>query len=417
LRLVERVIIQRAGARVASEAGMYDLVLKGGRVVDPSGGFDGVLDVAVENGAIARVAAGIAPNEAARVLEVGGKIVTPGLIDLHAHVFEGVNRTGVNPDLAGVYSGVTTIVDAGSAGAATFGGWRHILPQCQTEVIPFLHICQTGLATNPDIIAEKSVNLTDTVRVAIENKGLIRGIKARMVSPALEIMGMEMPRMAKRAAREAGIALMVHIGDTEKRYDPKVIHPLLSLLEPGDILTHYFTPNPGGVLDGNGKLVPEAREAVDRGVWFDTAHGRMNFSFDVGRRCIEQGLMPHCISTDLTVPGRLNTVHSMTEIMTRFLGLGFTLAQVVTMSTANPAKALREQARLGSLAVGRQADISVLNLDEGDWVVYDILGSGLRVNRAFTPHLTVKRGRVFTPDFGPRPWGWLPDRAVAGGCC
>jgi dihydroorotase len=396
---------------------MYDLLLKGGRVVDPSSGFDGLLDVAVGNGTIARVAAGIAPNEAARVLEVGGKIVTPGLIDLHAHVFEGINRTGVNPDLAGVYSGVTTIVDAGSAGSATFGGWRHILPQCQTEVIPFLHICQTGLATLPDIISEKSVNLTDTVRVATENKGLIRGIKARMVSPALEIMGMEMPRVAKRAAREAGISLMVHIGDTEKRYDPKVIHPLLSLLEPGDILTHYFTPNPGGVLDGNGKLVPEAREAVDRGVWFDTAHGRMNFSFDVGRRCIEQGLMPHCISTDLTVPGRLNTVHSMTEIMTRFLGLGFTLAQVVTMSTANPAKALGEQARLGSLAVGRQADISVLNLDEGDWVVYDILGSGLRVNRAFTPHLTVKRGRVFTPDFGPRPWGWLPDRAVGGGCC
>jgi dihydroorotase len=413
----ERVIIQRAGARVASEAGMYDLVLKGGRVVDPSSGFDGVLDVAVENGAIARVAVGIAPNEAVRVVEVGGKLVTPGLIDLHAHVFEGINRTGVNPDLAGVYAGVTTIVDAGSAGAATFGGWRHILPQCQTEVIPFLHICQTGLATNPDIVAEKSVNLTDTVRVATENKGLIRGIKARMVSPALEIMGMEMPRVAKRAAREAGISLMVHIGDTEKRYDPKVIHPLLSMLEPGDILTHYFTPNPGGVLDGNGKLVPEAREAVDRGVWFDTAHGRMNFSFDVGRRCIEQGLMPHCISTDLTVPGRLNTVHSMTEIMTRFLGLGFTLAQVVTMSTANPAKALGEQARLGSLAVGRQADISVLNLDEGDWVVYDILGSALRVNRAFTPHLTVKRGRVFTPDFGPRPWGWLPDRAVGGGCC
>jgi len=396
---------------------MYDLLLKGGRVVDPSSGFDGLLDVAVENGTIARVAAGIAPSEAVRVVEVGGKIVTPGLIDLHAHVFEGVNRTGVNPDLAGVYSGVTTIVDAGSAGAATFGGWRHILPQCQTEVVPFLHICQTGLATNPDIIAEKSVNLTDTVRVATENKGLIRGIKARMVSPALEIMGMEMPRVAKRAAREAGISLMVHIGDTEKRYDPKVIHPLLSLLEPGDILTHYFTPNPGGVLDGNGKLVPEAREAVDRGVWFDTAHGRMNFSFDVGRRCIEQGLMPHCISTDLTVPGRLNTVHSMTEIMTRFLGLGFTLAQVVTMSTANPAKALGEQARLGSLAVGRQADISVLNLNEGDWVVYDILGSGLRVNRAFAPHLTVKRGRVFTPDFGPRPWGWLPDRAVGGGCC
>jgi dihydroorotase len=402
---------------------MYDLVLKGGRVLDPSTNLDGVLDVAVENGKIARIAAGIPAAEAARVIEVGGKLVTAGLIDLHAHVYEGVNRTGVNPDLGGVYSGVTTIVDAGSAGAATFGGWRNLLAHCHTEVIPFLHICQTGLATNPDIIAESSVNVDDTIKVALQHKGLIRGIKARMVSPALEIMGMEMPKRAKRAAREAGISLMVHIGDTEKRYDPKVIHPLLDLLEPGDILTHYFTPNPGGVLDANGKLVPEAREAAARGVWFDTAHGRMNFSFDVGRRIIEQGLLPHCISTDLTVPGRLNTVHSMTEIMTRFLGLGFTLEQVVTMSTANPAKAIGEEQRLGSLAVGRQADISVLELRDGTWVVYDILQTPLRVSRAFAPHLTVKRGRVFTPDFGPRPWGWWPDQArpaggpIAGGCC
>lgn len=401
---------------------MYDLVLKGGTVVDPSSGLDGVLDVAVENGVIACIAAGIAPAEAARVIEVGEKIVTPGLIDLHAHVFEGVNRTGVNPDLGGVYAGVTTIVDAGSAGAATFGAFpRHIIPHCHTEIVPFLHICQTGLATLPDIVAESSVNLDDTLRIASQHRGLIVGIKARMVSPALEIMGMEMPRLAKRAARESGIKLMVHIGDTEKRYDPKVIHPLLSLLEPGDILTHYFTPNPGGVLDADGRLVPEAREAADRGVWFDTAHGRMNFSFDVGRRIIDQGLLPHCISTDLTVPGRINTVHSMTEMMTRFLGLGFTLPQVVTMSTANPAKAIGADHRLGNLAVGRQADISVLEIQEGDWVVYDVLGSGLRVDRAFVPHLTVKRGRVFTPDFGPRPWGWWPDRApagaAAGGCC
>ena len=172
---------------------MYDLVLKGGRVVDVASGLDGVLDVAIESGKIARIAAGIAPAEAARVVEVGGKLVTPGLIDVHAHVFEGINRTGVNPDLGGVHSGDTTIVDAGSAGSATFGGWRHILPNCATEIVPFLHICQTGLATLPDIIAESSVNVADTIKVATENKGLIRGIKARMVSPALEIMGMEMP--------------------------------------------------------------------------------------------------------------------------------------------------------------------------------------------------------------------------------
>jgi dihydroorotase len=401
---------------------MFDLVLKGGRVVDPSTDLDGLHDIAIENGKIARIAPAIPATEAARVIEVGGKLVTPGLIDLHAHVFEGVNRTGVNPDLGGVYSGVTTIVDAGSAGAATFAAFpRHILPACHTEVIPFLHICETGLATMPDIIAESSINLDDTLKTCAQHKGLIHGIKARMVSPALEIMGMEMPKLAKRAAKESGIRLMVHIGDTEKRYDPTVIRSLLPILEKGDILTHFFTANPGGVLDGNGKLVPEAREAADRGVWLDTAHGRMNFSFDVGRRCIEQGLLPHCISTDLTVPGRIHTVHSMTEIMTRFLGLGFTLPQVVTMSTSNPAKAIGAEGRIGSLAVGRQADVSVLELRDGDWVVKDVVGASLRVSKAFVPFVTVKRGRVFSPDWGPRPWGWEPDRMlpagpISGGC-
>ncbi len=149
----------------------------------------------------------------------------------------------------------------------------------------------------------------------------------------------------------------------------------------------------------------------------------MNFSFDVGRRILDQGLMPHCISTDLTVPGRLQTVHSMTEIMTRFLGLGFTLDQVVTMSTANPAKAIGAEHRLGSLAVARQADISVLELRDGDWEVFDVLGTALRVDKAFVPFLTVKRGNVFMPDWGPRPWGWEPDRVLppvepgARGCC
>ena len=402
---------------------MFDLLIRGGRVVDPLAGLDAVRDLAVTAGQIAKVAPNIAATEAARVIDVKDKIVAPGLIDLHAHVFDGFNRSGVHPDLAGVYSGVTTLVDAGSAGCATFGGFpTYIIPHCHTEVIPFLHICSTGLATLPDIIAESSVNLDETLAVVAQHKGLIRGIKARMVSPALEIMGMEMPKLAKRAARESGVKLMVHIGDTEKRYDPRVIHALLPMLDAGDILTHYFTANPGGVIDANGKLVPEARDAAARGVWLDTAHGRKNFSFDVGRRCIDQGLVPHCISTDLTVPGRLETVHSMVEIMTRFLGLGFTVPEVIAMSTINPAKALGEEQRLGSLAVGHQADISVLELREGDWVVKDVLGAQLRVQKAFVPFVTVKRGRVFTPDWGPRPWGWEPDRVlppapITGGCC
>ncbi len=390
---------------------MYDLLLKGGSVLDPAQELRGTLDVAVQDGKIAAVAANIPAPEARRVIHVPGKTVTPGLIDLHTHVFDGVAANGVHPDIAGVHAGVATVVDAGSSGCATFSAFpRHILPKCETEVIPLLHICQTGLATNPDIIAESSIDLDGTLKVARENKGLIKGIKARMVSPALEIFGMEMPRLAKRAARESGVPLMVHIGDTTKRYDPNVVRELLPLLEPGDIVTHLFTANPGGVLDTNGKLVPEAKELAARGVWLDTAHGRMNFGFNVGRRVLDQGLTPHCISTDLTIPGRANTVHSMVEIMARFLGMGFTLEQVIAMSTVNPARAIGEAHRLGSLAVGRQADISVLEVRDGRWVVYDTLRDSMKIDKTVVPVLTVKRGRVFEPEWGPHPWGWEPER-------
>src|SRR5207245_370562 len=208
----------------------------------------------------------------------------------------GVARRGAHADLACGPGGVTPLVDAASSGCASFSAFpRHILPRCETEVIPLLHICQTGLATNPDIIAESSIDLESTLKVAREHKGLIKGIKARMVSPALEILGMEMPRLAKRAARESGLPLMVHIGDTTKRYRPDIVRELLPLLEHGDIVTHLFTANPGGVLDANGKVVPEARELVDRGVVLDTAHGRMNFGFEVARKVLDQGLIPDCI--------------------------------------------------------------------------------------------------------------------------
>ena len=283
---------------------MYDLLLKGGTVVDPSAGLDGVHDIAVERGQIARIAPDIPATEAARTIARGGegrharldRPARPRVRGRQPHRRQSRSRRRVRRRHDHRRRGERGLGDLRRVS-------RHIMPSCHTEIVPFLHICQTGLATMPDIIAESSINLADTLKVLDQHKGLIAGIKARMVSPALEIMGMEMPKLARRAARESGTRLMVHIGDTEKRYDPTVIRKLLPLLEQGDILTHYFTANPGGVLDANGKLVPEAREAADRGVWFDTAHGRMNFSFDVGRRIIEQGLLPHCISTDLTVPG------------------------------------------------------------------------------------------------------------------
>jgi dihydroorotase len=391
---------------------MYDLLIKGGTVIDPAQGLHSTNDVAVENGVIVRVAPIISIEEAARVVEVRGKVVTPGLIDLHTHVYHGVNGNGVEADVGGIRAGVTTMVDAGSAGCDTFGGFpQHIIPNNRTEVICFLHICRTGLATTPDIFSPDSIDLDKTVKVVTENRDVITGIKARMVSPALEIMGMEMPRLAKRAAKEAGVKLMVHIGDTEKRYDANIIRQLLPIMEEGDIITHFFTANPGGVLDSDGKLVPEAKEANDRGVWFDTAHGRMNFSFDVGQRILDQGMTPHCISTDLTLPGRVRTVHSMTEMMSRFLAMGFSMDQVVTMSTLNPARAVGLDDRLGTLNVGKQADISVLEIKEGNWLVHDVVGGTRPVDKAVIPVLTVKKGEVFEAGWGPRPWGWEPDSA------
>src|ERR1051326_7079883 len=224
---------------MAPSARMYDVVLRGGTVIDPSRGLNAPLDVAIEGGRIAEVAPKVTSAASTRVIDVSGRIVTPGLIDLHAHVFDAVAANGVEPDLAGVRAGVTTIVDAGSSGAATFEAFpRHILPRNHTEVLPFLHICQTGLATNPDIIAAASIDLDATLGVLDRHKRLIRGVKARMVSPALEILGMEMPRLAKRAAKESGVPLMVHIGDTTKRYRADVIRELLPMLEPGDIVTH-----------------------------------------------------------------------------------------------------------------------------------------------------------------------------------
>lgn len=388
----------------------YDLLLQGATVIDPSTQLNGPLDIAIDNGTIAKIAPNIA-DPARRTIELKGKIITPGLIDMHVHVMEGSTTAGVAPDIAGVHAGVTTLVDTGSGGCATFEAFpKHIIPNCKTEIVCFMHIGQTGLATLPDIKTRDDIDLEGTIRAIERHREIVCGVKVRMVSPALEVMGMELPKMAKKVARETGTKLMVHIGDTEKRYPADIVREMLPLLGKGDVLTHLFTENPGGVLDHNKRLVPEAVEAASRGVWLDTAHGRMNFSFDTGQRVLDQGMKPHCISTDLTTVGRRTTVHSLVEIMTRFLALGFNFEQVVTMVTENPAKAINQDHRLGSLVEGRQADITVLDIKTGKWAVYDVVGGRLTTEKAIVPVLTIKRGEVFTPEWGPRPWGWEPER-------
>lgn len=393
---------------------MTDLLIKGGRVIDPAQGLDARMDVAATDGAISEIAPNIKPTEDARVIKADGKIVTPGLIDLHTHVYHGVNQTGVDPDLAGVRAGVTTVVDAGSAGCYTFGGFpEHVAPKAKTRIVCMLHISRTGLNYQPEISGRDDIDFDETVNVIRANKPLIQGVKVRAVGPAVPVLGVEMVELAKRAANEGGVRLMVHIGDRSIGADggPTITRELLPLLEAGDIITHLFSGNAGRVLDADGKVLPEVMEAQERGVFFDTAHGRQNFNFDVAKAALDQGVRPRSISTDLTIPGRRDTVHSLAEMLSRFMALGFGLADVIRMATSEPAKALDMDGEIGSLAVGRAADISVLEEHTGDWLFRDTDGGTLRNDKALTPVLAVKAGEAFTAEWGPRPWGWLPDMA------
>ena len=391
---------------------MTDLLIKGGQVIDPSQNLGGKLDIAVKDGAISQLAPHIDSAEASQVIDASGKVVTPGLIDLHCHVYEAVTSTGLNPDLAGVRSGVTTLLDGGSAGCHTFGGFPgYVVPQAKTRIFCLLNIAGMGLARVPDITARGDIDLDETVRVIQANKPLIQGVKLRAVVPAVSTMGIEIVHLAKRAAREGGVRLMVHIGDSDAGDGPTLTRELLPLMEAGDIITHLFTGNPGRILDDGGKVIPEILEAQERGVFMDTAYGRRNFSFDVARRALDQGVTPQSISTDVSIPGRKLAVHSLTEMLGRFLALGYSLEEVIRMTTANPAKALGMDDVLGSLEVGRDADITVLEEVTGDWMFRDTFGENLKGAKALVPVVTVKGGQVFSPDWGPRPWGWLPESA------
>ena len=389
---------------------MKDLLLRGGRVYDPARGISNQsLDLAVSGGRICEVAKGLDPAGFELVIDVSDRIVAPGMIDLHCHVYHGFNSTGVHPDVAGVGSGVTTVVDGGSAGHANFGGFpAYVVPSSRTRIFCMVHIAANGLSRMPELRSLGDIDVGETARTVLDNRPLTQGVKIRAIGPTTETAGVEIVRLAKRAADESGSRLMVHIG--ELYHDgPTLTRDLLPLLGPGDILTHAFTPNPGRILDQGGKVISEVFDARDRGVFIDTAFGRFNFSFDVARSALDQGLIPDTIATDMTLPGRAQMVFSMPEMLTRFLALGLSLDQVIEMATANPARALGMGDVLGSLEPGREADISVLEAVSGNWTVSDVKGQTLRTELAIRPVLTVRAGEVVTPDWGPHPWGFLPN--------
>ena len=390
----------------------YDIVITGGRVIDPGRGVDARLDVAITDGKIAKISTEINASEGTQNIDARGRIVTPGLVDIHAHIFEHGIDNGLDPDLAGVRSGVTTLVDGGSAGCANYDGFHHsVVLTAHTRVLSNIHIAKTGLAVSPEVRDANDVDVDETIAVANRYQGEIIGVKVRACGPALETMGIDYIHAAITAAREANVRLMVHIGDPQWNVDPTITARLLPLLRPDDLITHLYTGAPGKVLDGNRKVLPELLDARVRGVGFDPAHGRMNISFEVAKRMMEQGILPDSISTDITKPGRLTVVKSMTHVMSKFLALGFSLNDVIKMSTFVPAGFIGMQQELGTLGEGTIADITIMSVEQGQWAYEDALGASLIGDMALQPVLTFKDGNPYAVDYGPFPWGWLPNRA------
>ena len=378
---------------------MYELLIKGGIVIDPAQRIHDQRDIGVSQGKIVAWADDIPQSQAKRVIHAMGKIVTPGLIDLHAHVADGIINGATSPDEIGVLTGVTTACDAGSTGYANFNGFkRFVIPKTRTDIFCFLHMCSVGEAVLPEIWNWQNIDPVAMLKTIEENRDLIRGIKLRATGALMQNLGVEVIRVAKKLSSEAKLPLMVHIGiDAGETVSKDIINvfmrELLVLLEWGDILTHVFTPKPGGVISPDGSVLPEFKEARQRGVVLDAAPGRYNWNFEIARKGLEMNILPTTIGTDLFLTNINGPVFSLPVTMSRFLAVGLTLDQLIEMTTVNPARVLGEKHRRGSLEIGMPADVSVLEVVEGDFLFADgIAGKTFKGSHLLVPKLTLKSG-------------------------
>lgn len=409
----------------------YDLLIRGGHVLDPGSGLDGRMDVAVTGGRIAEIGPGLDPARARRVVEIRGadRYVVPGLVDIHTHVAHGATTPGVgmaccDPDDVGVRSGVTTVVDCGSVGVANIGVFpAHILPAAATRVVVFANIGSFA-HTMPGWADLGSIDDIDDRAIAAcieHNPGLVAGIKLRLVGDIVTERGEEIVDRSKKVAREHHVPLMVHIGDLRAADRPRpermgeVTRHLIDALEPGDVLTHLCTPNAGGVMDDVDATFPMLAEARARGVVLDPAPGMGNFGYAVAREQAERGLHPDTISSDVTLVGQ--GFHSLVECMAKFMAVGYSFREVVAMTTGRAAAAIGLQDEIGAIAVGREADLTVLDLVGGDFTFLDTTKARFSGEHGIAPVLTLRAGEPVAPGWGTHPWGFLPADAasVAGG--
>ncbi len=375
------------------------LLLRGGRVMDPAQGIDGPSDVLVRDGRIAAVGPALAAD-GADVLDVSGTLVLPGLIDGHVHCFHGMGQ-GLPPDHVGVSRGVTTVVDAGSSGHAAFPLFRDgAMAQAKTRVLAYLHLSTLGSIVGPQFANLGDPRLIDPDGIAATlqaNGDRLLGIKMHAIRSCVGSLGMEPLRRGRALADELGTRLMVHVGETWSDEPTLPIGEIVELLRPGDIVTHMYTGQRGGLLDANGRLYPVVREARDRGVRFDLGHGSSNLNFEVAQRLLDQQFPPDTVSTDGSHRNLSWLVYDLPTVMSKLLAVGVPLEELVAMATVRAAELIGRADELGSLAVGRVADVSVLRLEEQPWTAMDSQRQQLTAQQRLVPVLTVRAGEVIYP--------------------
>ena len=351
----------------------FDLVIKGGEVLDPSQKLRARRDVGIRFGLVEAVEADIPAERALRVLDAKGKLVTPGLIDLHSHVFPYGSAIGIPADELVPHQATTTVVSAGDAGANNFAVLRrHIVAQTRTRMYAFVHIANIGLAgfPVPELFNIGYADAAVAAKAVAENADMVLGIKVRMSENVIDKHGLEPLKRAIQACEASGTRgkVMCHIGGVQNR---ELMSQILDALRAGDILTHSYSGAPNNAGQGtnivqDGKLLPAALAAKKRGVVFDVGHGGGSFDYTMAEPAIAQGAPPDTISSDIHVfSGNTPGMPFLTWVMSKFLNLGFTLEQVISMATVNPARVIGRMPKLGTLQVGAPGDVSILEVVEG----------------------------------------------------
>jgi dihydroorotase len=376
----------------------FELVLRNGRVVDPSQKIDRVTDVAFSDGKVAAIGDGLDAG-GADMRDVAGRIVTPGLIDLHTHVYWGGTSLGVDAEMFARKSAVTTCVDTGSAGPGNFAGFRkHVIEPSAIRILPYLHVSFAGIYgfSSKVMVGEghdiRLLAARDCLEVVEANRDLIVGIKVRLGRTASGAAGIVPLDVAEQVADQTGLPLMVHIDEPPPSYEAVVAR-----LRPGDVLTHCFRPFPNSPLDGKGKIKPALLEARQRGVLFDIGHGMGSFSWKTARAMIDNGFLPDTISSDVHALCIDGPAYDQVTTLSKFLALGMSLPDVIAASTVNAARAL-SRPDLGSFKPGSVGDASILSLDEGAFPLEDVRGQVVTADKRLHAQGVVVSGRWWHPN-------------------